>query len=103
MDESPMAQRETEHIIYHYLVERPHPWRRQLSLRGRNVTVGQFVASMRANNLSPEAAADNFDVPLAQVMEALNYYETHQSLVNEELREDKRRLQAKGYVGVSLV
>jgi len=31
-------------------------------------------------------------------MEALNYYETHQSLVNEELREDKRRLQAKGYV-----
>lgn len=103
MDENSMAQRQAEPTTYHYLVERPHPWRSQLSLRGRNVTVGQFVASMRANNLSPEAAADNFDVPLAQVMEALAYYAAHHSLVDEELREDKRRLQAKGYVEGSLV
>ena len=93
-----MAQRETARTTYHYLVERPHPWRRQLSLRGRNITVGQFIASMRANNLSPEVAADNFDVPLAQVMEVLAYYAAHHSLVDEELREDKRRLRVKGYV-----
>lgn len=87
-----VARQEETFTTYDYLVERPHPWRKQLSLRGRNITVGQFVASMRANNLSPEDAVDNFDVPLTQVMEVLAYYATHQALVDEELHEDKRRL-----------
>lgn len=82
---------------YEHLVARPHSWRRQLSLKGRNMTVGQLVATMRASELSPEAAADDLDVPLAQIREALDYYRAHRDLVDSELREERSRLQEKGY------
>lgn len=58
---------------YAYLVARPHSWRKQLYLQGRNMTVGQLVATMRANKLSPEEAADDLSLPIAQVQEALAY------------------------------
>ncbi len=61
------------------------------------MTVGQLVATMRANKLSPAEAADDLSLPLAQVQEALAYYETHSDLVDAELREGKRYLQAQGY------
>lgn len=82
---------------YGHLIARPGSWRRQFWLRGRNMTVGQLVAWMRANELSPEEVAEDFDVPLAQVEEVLAYYETHRDLVDAELREEKRYLQDKGY------
>ena len=93
-----MAKRRTEQPVYEYLEARPHPWRRQLYLRGRNITVGHLVATMNANKLSPEEAAEDMDLPLPQVQEALAYYEAHSDLVNSELREEKRYLQAKGYL-----
>jgi len=93
-----MAQPEIKSDIYAHLVARPHPWRRQLSLRGCTMTVGQLVATMRANQLSPEDAAADLDLPLAQIEEALAYYAIHRDLVDGELRQDKERLRAKGYV-----
>ena len=33
---------------YEHLEWRPHHWRKQLSLKGRKMTVGQFVYAMRA-------------------------------------------------------
>ncbi len=82
---------------YEHLVARPHPWRKQLYLQGRNMTVGQLVATMRANKLSIEEAAEDFSLPIAQVEEALAYYEAHSDLVNAELHEEKRYLRAQGY------
>jgi uncharacterized protein (DUF433 family) len=82
---------------YQYLWVRPHSWRRQASLKGRTMTVGQLVATMRANKMSAEEAADDLDLPLAQIEEALAYYEEHHELVDGELREEGRRLIAKGY------
>ena len=83
--------------MYEYLIARPDSWRRQLWLRGRHMTVGQLIAWMRVNGFSPEEVADDFDLPLAQVQEALAYYETHRDLVDAELREEKNYLRAKGY------
>lgn len=83
--------------LYEYLVARPHPWRRQLALKGRDMTVGQLVATMRADALTPEAAAADLDLPIAQVREALAYYQAHADLVDAELREDTHRLHEKGY------
>ena len=34
---------------WRFLVSRPHSWRRQLQIKGRNLTVGQLLATMRAN------------------------------------------------------
>ena len=84
-------------VAYSHLEARPHLWRRQPYLRGRTMTVGQLVATMRANGLTPEQAVDDLDLPLAHVAEALLYYAEQHDLVDEELREDRRRLEAKGY------
>lgn len=94
-----MANAYAEYHDYEYLEARPHPRRRQLYLRGRNMTVGQLVATMRANALSPTDAAMDLDLPLAQIHEALAYYETYHDLVNAELREERGYLQAEGYIG----
>ena len=83
--------------LYEHLVARPHPWRQQLALKGRNMTVGQLVATMRADDFTPVEAAEEFDLPLAQVREALAYYDAHRDLVDAELREEKQRLRDKGY------
>ena len=61
------------------------------------MTVGQLVAKMNANKLTPEEAADDFDLPLPQVREALTYYETHRALVDQEFQEERRLLEARGY------
>ncbi len=83
--------------VYQYLVARPHPWRRQLSLKGRNMTVGQLISTMQANHLSPDEAAGDLELPLEQVQEALVYYELHRDLIEAEAREQAARLAAKGY------
>jgi uncharacterized protein (DUF433 family) len=80
---------------YQYLVIRSHPWRRQPYLKGRNMTVGQLVATMQANDLSPEEAAEDLDLPLAQVREALAYYDLHRDLVDLELQEEASRVVAR--------
>src|SRR5947209_7048401 len=42
---------------WEHLVRRPHPWRKQLYLRGRNMTARQLVGGIRANELDEEQAA----------------------------------------------
>ncbi len=93
-----MAQRQSDATRHTYLEVHPHPWRRQLALRGRNIRVGQLVASMRANKLTPEEAADDYNLPLEQVEEALAYYAENSDFIDNELREDRRRSEARGYV-----
>jgi len=77
---------------YRYLVEKPDKWRKQLYLKGRNMTVGQLVYSMRANNLSAEEAAADMDLPVEQVREAQAYYEINRDLIEREADEEKQYL-----------
>jgi len=81
---------------YQYLIARPETWRRQLYLKGRNMTVGQLVYTMRADRMSPEEAAEDMDLPLEQVLEALAYYHNHRSLIESEAEEEKRYLVSRG-------
>ena len=80
---------------YQYLIARPHPWRRQLCLKGRNMTIGQLISTMQANHLTPDEAADDLDLPVEQVKEALAYYELHRDLIEAEAREEAARLAAR--------
>jgi uncharacterized protein (DUF433 family) len=81
---------------YRYLVAKPEKWRKQLYLKGRNMTVGQLIYSMRANSLSADEAAADMDLPVEQVREAQAYYEIHRDLIEREADEEKQYLLAEG-------
>lgn len=81
---------------YRYLVSRPETGRQQLYLTGRTMTVGQLVYTMRANDMDTESAAEDLDLPVEQVQEALAYYEAHRELVESEVAEERRVLEAQG-------
>ncbi len=67
-----------------HLVARPHPWRKQLYLKGRNMTVRQLVGGILADRLTEEQAAANWDLPLEAIREALAYAEQNKELLEYE-------------------
>jgi len=83
---------------YRYLESRPHKWKKQMWIKGRNMNVWNLVATIRTERYSPEEAAENYKLPLEAVLEALTYYSQNKELVNAETKEEKRRLIEKGFV-----
>jgi hypothetical protein len=81
---------------WQHLIARPHRWRRQLWVKGRNMTVGQPISTIRANRLTPEQASDNLELPLAAICEALTYYAENRGLIELEATEERRRLAERG-------
>lgn len=69
---------------WRHLVVRPHPWRKQACLKGRNLTVGQLVASINANKFSEAEAAENYDVPVEAIEEALRYAKEHKDIIEQD-------------------
>jgi uncharacterized protein (DUF433 family) len=90
---------------WQYLVRRQHPWRKQLYLKGRNLTARQLVGSMKANQLDEEAAAADNRLPVEAVREALAYVESNRELLETEAEIErpmlKRRRVAPGPQPVS--
>jgi uncharacterized protein (DUF433 family) len=82
---------------WQYLIARPHRWRRQLSIKGRNMTIGQLVSTVCANRLTPEQAGEELELPLAAINEALAYYAENRELIEMEAAEERRRLGERGY------
>ena len=81
---------------WQYLVERPHPWRRQLYIKGRKLLASTVWQDMIANQMSIEEAADNWSLPLAAIEEAIHYCESHQELLKLEAEEERYRLEQQG-------
>ena len=81
---------------WQYLVERPHPWRRQLYIKGRKLLASTVWRDAIANEMSPEEAAENWDLPIAAIQEVMHYCEMHQELLQLEAEEERYRLEAKG-------
>ena len=81
---------------WQFLVARPHPWRKQLHIKGRKLLAATVWRDMITNNMSPEQAAENWDLPLAAVQEAIQYCETHHDLLKLESAEEHYRLRARG-------
>ncbi len=81
---------------WQYLESRPHPWRQQLYIKERRLRAFTVWMDLLANDLTPEEVAENKDLPLAAVKEAIEYCETHQDLLKREAEEERRRLEAKG-------
>jgi hypothetical protein len=80
-------QREAREVAvepWQYLVRRQHPWRKQLYVKGRNMTARQLVGSMKANQLDEAATAADNHVPVEAVREALAYVESNKDLLETE-------------------
>ena len=69
---------------WQYLEKRPHPWRQQLCFQGRRLKAFDVWSDMIVNEMTPEEAALNWDLPLAAVNEAIEYCETNQPLLKRE-------------------
>lgn len=76
--------RETAVEPWRFLVRRQHPWRKQLYLKGRNLTARQLVGSIKANQLDDEKAAANHRLPIEALREALAYVEKNRTLLETE-------------------
>ena len=83
---------------WQYLEQRPHPWRKQLYIKGRKLRAFTLRANMIANSLTSSEAADNWELPIAAIEEVIEYCDTHQDLLRQEAFEEKRRLVKEGVV-----
>jgi hypothetical protein len=81
---------------WQYLVTRPHPWRRQLYIKGRKLLASTVWQDLILNNMSPEQSAENWDLPLPSIYEVIRYCESHQDLLQLEADEERYRLETKG-------
>ncbi|CAM5789834.1 MAG: hypothetical protein J0I00_09355 [Burkholderiales bacterium] len=81
---------------WQWLVQRPHPWRRQLWIKGRKLQASAVWLDAQANGLSAAEAAENWNLPLPAVEEALAYSEAHRALIEAEADEERQRLLAEG-------
>ena len=81
---------------WQWLVQRPHPWRRQLWIKGRKLQASAVWLDAQANGLSAAEAAENWSLPLPAVEEAFAYSEAHRALIEAEADEERQRLLAEG-------
>ena len=73
-----------------WLIERPHPWRRQLWIKGRRMRAAQLVGHLNGNDWSAEETARQFDLPVEAVLEAQRYVDDNQQLIDAETTEEQR-------------
>jgi hypothetical protein len=84
---------------WRWLVARPHPWRRQLWVKGRRLLASQIWNDMRANALTAEQVAEDLDLPVEAVDEIVRYCEANAALIALEADEERQQL---GDAGVAL-
>jgi hypothetical protein len=84
---------------WRYLVARPHPWRRQLWIKGRRQRAFIVWSDMLTNQMTPEEAAEDWDLPLEAVEEIIRYCESNRELLTMEANEERRRL-VEGGIGL---
>ncbi len=93
---APDEPRETPVEPWRSLVRRRHPWREQLYIKGRNLTARQLVGGIKANRLDEEKAADNYDLPVEAVREALAYVAENKELLEIEAEIERLMLKRGG-------
>jgi len=82
-----------------FLTERPHPWRRQLFLKGKKLPAATVWTDWRINGGTEAEIAANWDIPLAAAQECIRYGEANQDLLRLEAEEERQRLSE---VGISM-
>jgi uncharacterized protein (DUF433 family) len=82
----------TQDADWKYLAARPHHWRRQFYIKGRKLLASTVWQDMLINKMSPEQAAENWDLPLAAIYENIRYCESHRELLELEANEELNKI-----------
>ena len=86
----------TKEKTYKHLEPRPDSRYRELFVRGRRLRASVLVWMMQANRWTPHEAAQNYDLPVEAVLDAMDYVKTHQEFLEEELRREEADWEASG-------
>ncbi|MCA9802666.1 MAG: hypothetical protein KC777_11915, partial [Cyanobacteria bacterium HKST-UBA02] len=81
---------------WRFLIRQAHPWKEQLFVKGRKLPAASVWSGMMVNELSPQEAAENWDLPIEAIDEIVAYCEQNRGLLEMEAAEEKRRLAEKG-------
>lgn len=81
---------------WQFLGSRPHEWRKQLYIKGSRLPAAVVWDDMTVNERTVEEAADDWDLPIEAVQEAIRYCEINKALLKFEADEEGRRLAEKG-------
>jgi uncharacterized protein (DUF433 family) len=81
---------------WQYLEQRPDSWRKQLYLKGKKLLARNVWSDTLVNEWSIEETADNWDLPVEAVSEAIEYCQTHQELLAQEADEERHYLEENG-------
>ena len=86
------TERDSEHLEY-----RPGSNYRTMWIKGRRIRATVVDAAIhRPDPRSPEEFAEDFQVPLDAVLEALDYVAQNQELIRQERRAEVAELRAMG-------
>jgi hypothetical protein len=77
---------------WRWLLERPHPWRRQLWVKGRKLLASAVWLDALTNGMGPREAAANWDLPVEACEEIFAYCEANRALIEAEANEERQRL-----------
>jgi len=77
---------------WRWLVARPHPWRKQLWVKGRKLLASQVWSDMNSNRRTTSQAAEDWDLPAEAIEEIIRYCEENAALLALEADEERRRL-----------
>ena len=83
-----------------YLSPRSKSSKQQLFFKGKRLSAANVWLDMLANNQTIEEAADNWDLPVEAVQEAVRYCEQNSELLTQEAETEKQSLETSG---ISLV
>jgi uncharacterized protein (DUF433 family) len=81
---------------WQYLEKRPSSWRQQLYFKGKRLKAFDVWITMQVEQMTTSEAAEDWDLPLAAVQEAIEYCQTHQELLKQEAEEERRYLEERG-------
>lgn len=86
----------SQDLQWNWLVQRDHPWKKQLWLKGRKVLASSIWNDMRANRLSNQESQENWELPEEAIDEIVSYCEENIALIQAEANEEKLRLKKIG-------
>jgi len=81
---------------WQFLAPRAQSWRKQLYVKGTRLPASVIRDDMIINDRTLEESADDWDLPIETIHEAIRYCEENEDLLKSEADEEGRRLTERG-------